>query len=345
VILRSISHRYTDPLDLVWLASARDVGLTIVRSDSVYASFDGEGTLTLSTPEHFDPDDSLAQLIFHELCHALVAGPKRAGRPDWGMENSDERDLVQEQACHRLQAALADKHGLRTFFAVTTDWRPYWDTLPIDPLGPGEDPAIPLAREAYERATEGPWASALDTALSRTRAIAEIVRATRPDPSELWALTRPLHASRFPLSDRRDARCGDCAWSFSADGLRCRQTRRLPSQRGKRINAADQACVRFEAKLDAAECGRCGACCREAFDRVEVSPREAIRKRHPELIVRDVFGPHLPRPQGRCVALAGDGCSAPYLCRIYEDRPKSCADFAIAGDACLEARRRVGLSG
>ncbi len=342
---RRISHHYTDPLDLIWLACARDIGLTIARSDSVYASFDGEGTLTLSTPEHFDADDSLAQLIFHELCHALVAGPKRAAHADWGMENADERDLIQEHACHRVQAALADRHGLRRFFAVTTDWRPYWDALPIDPLGPGEDEAIPLAREAFERATQGPWAQAIENALQRTRVVAELVRATRPDAKELWSSTRALHASGFPLSDDRKTTCSECAWSFSSDGLRCRQTRKLPRERGKRINAADQACVRFEAKLDADACGRCGACCREAFDRVEVSTRDPIKKRHPELVAYDVFGPHLPRPHGRCVALEGDGNSARYLCRIYEDRPKSCGDFAIAGDACLEARRRVGISG
>ncbi len=340
---RRITHRYTDPLDLIWLACARELDLTIVRSDSVYASFDGEGTLTLSTREHFDPDDSLAQLIFHELCHALVAGPKRAAHADWGMENVDERDLTQEHACHRLQAALADKHGLRAFFAVTTDWRPYWDALPVDPLGPGDDQAIPLAREGYDRATRGPWAPAIKNALERTQTLAELVRATRPDSNELWELTRPLHASGFPLSDDPAARCGECAWSFSASGLRCRQTRKLPSERGKRIEPGDQGCVRFEGKLDSDECGRCGACCREAFDRVEVSPRDPIKKRHPDLVVHDVFGPHLPRPQGRCVALEGDGCSVPYLCRVYGDRPRSCADFAIAGDACLEARRRVGL--
>ena len=109
-----------------------------------------------------------------------------------------------------------------------------------------------------------------------------------------------------------------------------------------RIAAGAPACVRFEAKFDDDECGRCGACCRQAFDRVEVSARDVIRKRHPALVVRDGFGEHLPRPGGHCVALAGDGESEAYLCRIYADRPKSCADFAVAGDACLEARRRVG---
>jgi Fe-S-cluster containining protein len=44
------------------------------------------------------------------------------------------------------------------------------------------------------------------------------------------------------------------------------------------------------------------------------------------------------------VALEGDGERADFRCRVYEARPSACADFEIAGDACLEARRRVGLS-
>ena len=53
----------------------------------------------------------------------------------------------------------------------------------------------------------------------------------------------------------------------------------------------------------------------------------------------------VPRPNGICVGLDGNGEAAnPYRCRHYETRPKNCADFEVAGDACLLARRRVGLS-
>ena len=171
---REIRRRYQDPLDLVWLTCARELGIEVVRSDEVYASLDGKGTLTLSASEHFDPDDSLAQLIFHELCHALVVGERGLSRIDWGMENVDDRDREQENACHRLHAALAARHGLREFFAVTTDHRPYWDALPLDPLAPGDDPAIPLAREAFVRARRGPWAPVLARALTRTRETAAV---------------------------------------------------------------------------------------------------------------------------------------------------------------------------
>ena len=45
---REIRSRYQDPLDLVWLACAREVGIEVVRSSEVYASFDGKHTLTLT---------------------------------------------------------------------------------------------------------------------------------------------------------------------------------------------------------------------------------------------------------------------------------------------------------
>ena len=121
---RSITHQYQDPLDLVWLKAAAELGMSVRRSGEVYASWDGERVLTLASNADFDADDSLAQLIFHEICHALVAGPSERQRPDWGLDNTSERDLVYEHACHRLQATLAGRYGLRDFFAVTTEWRP-----------------------------------------------------------------------------------------------------------------------------------------------------------------------------------------------------------------------------
>lgn len=340
---RSIDSRYEDPLDLIWLHCARSLGFRIVRSDDVYASFDGEKTLSLSTREHFDADDSLAQLVFHELCHALVAGPRRMRRADWGMENVDERDLIAEHACHRVQAALADRHGLRALFAVTTDHRTYWDVLPVDSLAIGSDPAIPLARDAFQRALHEPFWQPLEKALAQTAQIAELARSTLADQKSLWHRTVPLHKSGFPVDVSSSQTCADCGFSFALGSKRvCRKTRALPEQRGKQVSASDRACVRFEPKLDAASCLSCGACCREAFDRVDVRASDLIKKLRPELISVDGYGAHLARPGGLCVALRKvDG---QHLCQVYEQRPRACAEFEIAGDACLTARRRVGLS-
>lgn len=184
---RAITHRYRDPIDVIWLGVAHRIGWQVRRADDVYASWDGIDTLTLSTAEHFDPDDSLAQMILHEICHALVQGPDGQRETDWGLCNFDDRQLALEHACHRVQAALADTVGLRGFFGVTTDWRPYYDALPADPLAAGDDPTIERARAAWVEATEGPWAEAIADGLRATRAVA---RAVRPfaEQSDLWAV-------------------------------------------------------------------------------------------------------------------------------------------------------------
>jgi hypothetical protein len=183
---RPVRHRYEDPTDRVWLATAQALGMTVQRSPEVFASWDGEAVLRLSTQDGFDPDDSLAQLIFHEICHALVEAPEGWSRPDWGLENIDGRDVVREHACHRLQAALADAHGLRLFFAVTTLHRPYYDALPAQPLAPGPDPAIVLAQAAMERAREPAIWGPLQRALAATAQIGAAVAAF-VEPTSLWS--------------------------------------------------------------------------------------------------------------------------------------------------------------
>lgn len=188
---RTPSARYRDPLDEIWLAAAARCGLRVERSAEVYASYDGAGVLTLSTAEHFDADDSLAQLVLHELCHALVQGESALHRPDWGLDNRSDRDLPAEHACHRLQAALLAPHGLRTVLAPTTEHRAYYDALPADPLAAaahpshGDDAVLAAARAGWERAHRGPWADALREALAATAAIAAAVRPFAEPPS-IW---------------------------------------------------------------------------------------------------------------------------------------------------------------
>ena len=82
---RSIVHHYADPVDLIWIRAAADLGLKIRRSSEAFVSYDGEGTLTIAEPCDFDEDDCLAQMIFHELCHWLVAGRNGYQLPDWGL--------------------------------------------------------------------------------------------------------------------------------------------------------------------------------------------------------------------------------------------------------------------
>ena len=119
-------------MSLIWLDCLRSIGWRLKRSSEVFASWDGEGQLTLGLAAELDPDDHLGQLILHELCHALIEGTRGRHQIDWGLENIDQRHLVNEFACHRLQAYFADQYGLRGLFAVTTDWRPYFDQIPAE---------------------------------------------------------------------------------------------------------------------------------------------------------------------------------------------------------------------
>ncbi len=341
---REVVHRYQDPVDLIWLRAAADLGLEIERSAETFAAYDGKGTLTISVAADLDADDSLAQMIFHEICHWLVAGKRGKHLADWGLCNTDDRDLVYEHACHRLQAALSAPFGLREFMAVTTDWRPYWDALPEEPLRDGEDPAIAIAQEAFHLSRLPPFESVLTRSLSATAAIADVVRSLAP-PSSLWSRTRARHRLGSLLSEADSLRCGTCAWAVSGkSSLRCRQ-HKTPGKAAPPVQPDEQACERWEQKFGAEECGTCGACCRQGFDLLSVSARDPFRKLHPELVQLRNGEYSVPRPGGICVALEGNGtAAAPYRCRHYATRPKNCADFEVAGEACLLARRRVGLS-
>lgn len=207
-----MTYRYIDPLDAIWLAVARQVGLVVERSAEVFAATDGRGRLVLGTPDTLDPDDCLAQMVLHELCHWLVQGERAFAAPDWGLCNESERDVVREHACLRLQAWLTAPHGLRDVLAPTTDFRAYYDRLGDDPLGDeasgarfgdggvGEEEAIQLARDAAARSTQPPWAPHLQRALEATGEIARTVAALAPDDV---ASSRP---SLWSAVSRRGAR-------------------------------------------------------------------------------------------------------------------------------------------
>jgi hypothetical protein len=153
--------------------------MEVKRCSDVFAAWDGKGALTIGTAETLDADDCLAQIIFHEICHALTEGEASVGLPDWGLENQDDRHLVREHAAVRLQLALAGRRNLRGFFSVTTDHRRYADRLGSDPLGEEDctDPALAIAQDAYSRFETHPWRVVVELALSAT---AKIVEATSP---------------------------------------------------------------------------------------------------------------------------------------------------------------------
>ena len=153
--------------------------------------------MTLGTPETLDPDDCLAQMILHELCHSLVEGTKSLRVPDFGLDNETLRDVSREHACLRLQAWLTGRFGLRRVLAPTTDFRSYYDELPPDPLAAGDDPSVAMARAGAERSDHSPWAPHLQAALEATAGVLRVARdfgAARPGaekPPIWWDLDEP----------------------------------------------------------------------------------------------------------------------------------------------------------
>ncbi len=353
---RVSTHRYEDPLDRVWRVCAERLGFRIARSPDVYASTDGRRTIIVGTDETLDPDDCLAQMILHELCHAAVEGEDAEHRVDWGLDNQSERHAAREHACLRLQAYLTGSYGLRGLLAPTTDYRAFWDGLADDAFAASEadggrrEASAVAARVAAYRVSRSPWSPHLQEALAATAAIARAVPllggpAADSLPS-LWSKVEaapelhPLgHAPVAAGATGAEKTCADCAWSFRARGAaRCWHAE------AARLDPAWPACVRFEpaAQLD---CLTCGACCREAYHSVEISRREPVIKRHPDMVVVHDNYLELRRDDERCAALGGGRTPhEPYGCRIYDDRPRTCREFTRGSKNCLDARRRVGLS-
>jgi hypothetical protein len=349
-VSREVSHRYVDPLAQVWIGAAGRIGLRIVRTPDAYAHTDGRGTLALAIDSELDADDSLGQMIFHELCHSLVEGEASFAEPDWGLDNTGPEHDYREHACLRIQWLLTGRHGLRTVFAPTTDFRAFWNglanTTSGDVLADRTDPSVQLAIAGLRRAAQPPWSPALEEALVATARIAAAAApfVTRPALGELaplWLGVEPAiarHPSGLPGGEAA-ATCADCAWRFDRRGaVRCHQT-------DAKVDPAWPACERFEPALD---CQTCGACCREAYDAVDVSKRDPMVKQQRSYLDDRGTYYQIRRKGERCSGLGGgdlvDGKHTRYACAIYDDRPRTCREFTLGSANCLIARRRVGLS-
>lgn len=94
--------------------------------------------------------------------------------------------------------------------------------------------------------------------------------------------------------------------------------------------------------MDVYDCTACGACCREAFDAVEIDDDDPFVRLHSALVITTPFGRTGVRRDGeRCACLVVQGGT--YTCRVYADRPQTCHDVEVDGQACRWARVRVGL--
>ena len=172
---RPILSRYVDPVELIWLSTAKRLGLTIRRNPSIFSATDGTGLLELGPRNDLDPDDTLAQMVLHEFCHWITNGLETFEERDWGFPLDIELD-PREHAGLRLQAWLTSRHGLRSIMAPTSTFRDYYNRIPDNPLEPMDDSpwereVVELARIAIERAKGDPWGGPIEQALEATRLI------------------------------------------------------------------------------------------------------------------------------------------------------------------------------
>jgi hypothetical protein len=195
---RPILSRYLDPTEVIWLATARRLGITIRRDPSIFSRTDGSGMLWLGPRDDLDPDDMLCQMLLHELCHWVTNGVESAREQDWGFP-LDDADDPREYACLRLQAWLADRHGMRGMLGPTGMYREYFDRLPADVLEPLDGGAweariVALAEEAIARVQRPPFWPVVDEALGATAALRKVITpfltdyATEIDGDELPSL-------------------------------------------------------------------------------------------------------------------------------------------------------------
>ncbi|MFT4974726.1 MAG: hypothetical protein ACI8S6_000609 [Myxococcota bacterium] len=199
---RPICSRYMDPVDVIWLATATRLRLTIRRDPDIFSMTDGTGLLALGPRSDLDPDDCLAQMFFHEVCHWITNGAETYHQRDWGFPLWGPLD-VREHASLRLQAWWSARHGLRTQLGPTGLFRQYYDRIPTDPLHPIDDTdweaaVVKVAEDAIQRAQQGLWWQPVEAAMAATAAIQQAIapfaadyHSEHPDDPLPLSWTRP----------------------------------------------------------------------------------------------------------------------------------------------------------
>ena len=176
---RPIESRYVDPCEIIWLSTAQRLGLHIRRSPLVFSATDGSGRLQLSTREHLDADDCLAQMLLHEICHWCTNGVTTFEDRDWGFALDGPTD-PREHAALRLQAWLADQVELRGMFGPTGVYRQYYNRIPDNPTHPidgseWESCVCSTARIAIDRIQKDPWHPHVMEAMWATKHLRSVV--------------------------------------------------------------------------------------------------------------------------------------------------------------------------
>ncbi len=161
--------------DDAWRDVARAYDFGVLREPGAYVAYLGDDMLRVAPYADLDPDDCLAQIVLHELCHFAVEGPASRSEWDWGLNNTDDADAGSELVALRAQAVILDAYGLRQVLAPTTDFRVDYDAFGDgDPLAGAELPEGAAARASagVERLRSHAGWPALHDALEAVRVLA-----------------------------------------------------------------------------------------------------------------------------------------------------------------------------
>ena len=104
------------------------------------------------------------------------------------------------------------------------------------------------------------------------------------------------------------------------------------------LEAALEATATLAFGLD---CGLCGACCREAFDVLEVFSNDPFIDRFPDLVQPRGDHYEVPRVSGHCPLLIQSPAENRWRCRHYDQRPMGCRHFTAGSPSCIDARARL----
>lgn len=123
------SYQQLSRLDERVLELATAFDLVVTRTTDSFVSYDGAGVLNVSPNSELDGDDSLAQIVLHELAHHWVEGVESHAHSDWGLSNFDDGHLDREYAALRLQLAILAPHQLQRLLHPTTVHRWFYQAL------------------------------------------------------------------------------------------------------------------------------------------------------------------------------------------------------------------------
>lgn len=337
---------YIDPLEYIWRRAAKQFGFNVERSKDVYASNNGRGIIYIAENQYLDPEDSMAQMILHELCHGLVQGESKVYELDWGFGKegqTEEEETAWEHAALRLQAALLQQHGLRDIFIPTTPFRSYYQNLGANPLSNLDDCA-PFLQKGIALANRAPYRIILNEALNASYQMISVLQSMTYKSTAthfLWdgfELPKCHATGRMELSAWFNKKCLDCVW-FNDDF--CQKNTDAP----QKILGTFNACSQFEQQQ--LDCQSCAACCC-AFDQIPISDLEFVHlsRLNPKIVTSlpDYTGMTYNKSLPSCAALAHSSDRQRWHCTIYEERPLTCQDVEKYGPACLFARQKQGFT-